>query len=45
METYYNSVERYGLALSGAMTFFFSSVYFQYHINQIAKWKKAVALT
>jgi hypothetical protein len=45
METYYNSVERYGLALSGGMTFFFSSIYFQYHINQIAKWKKAVALT
>jgi hypothetical protein len=45
MELYYNSVEKYGLTLSGAMTFFFSSVYFQYHINQIAKWKKAVALT
>jgi len=45
METYYNSVEKYGLTLSGGMTFFFSTVYFQYHINQIAKWKKAVALT
>jgi hypothetical protein len=45
MESYYNSVERYGLSLSGGMTFFFSTVYFQYHINQIAKWKKAVALT
>lgn len=45
METYYNSVERYGLTLSGGMTFFFSTVYFQYHINQIAKWKKAVATT
>ena len=45
METYYNSVERYGLTLSGGMTFFFSTLYFQYHINQIAKWKKAVALT
>jgi hypothetical protein len=44
METYYNSVEKYGLTLSGGMTFFFSTVYFQYHINQIAKWKKAVAL-
>jgi len=44
-ETYYNSVEKYGLTLSGGMTFFFSTVYFQYHINQIAKWKKAVALT
>ena len=45
METYYNSVEKYGLTLSGGMTFFFSTLYFQYHINQIAKWKKAVALT
>jgi hypothetical protein len=45
MESYYNSVERYGLTLSGGMTFFFSTIYFQYHINQIAKWKKAVALT
>jgi hypothetical protein len=44
METYYNSIEKYGLTLSGGMTFFFSTVYFQYHINQIAKWKKAVAL-
>jgi hypothetical protein len=44
MESYYNSVERYGLTLSGGMTFFFSTVYFQYHINEIAKWKKAVAM-
>ena len=44
MEAYYNSTENYGLSLSGGMTFFFSTVYFQYHINQIAKWKKAVVL-
>ena len=41
MENYYNSVERYGLTLSGGMTFFFSTIYFQYHINEIAKWKKS----
>jgi len=45
MEGYYNSAERYGLSLSGGMTFFFSTIYLQYHINQIAKWKKAAALT
>ncbi len=40
MEEYYNSVENCGLMLSGAMTFFFSTIYLQYHINKIAKWKK-----
>jgi GYF domain 2 len=40
MEDYYNSRERFGLVLSGAMTFFFSTVYLQYHINRIARWKK-----
>jgi len=39
METYYNSNENIGLQLSGAMTFFFSSVYLQFHVNRIAKWK------
>jgi GYF domain 2 len=37
MEDYYNSRERFGLVLSGAMTFFFSTVYLQYHINRIAR--------
>ena len=40
MEDYYNSTENIGLSLSGAMTFFFSSIYIQYHINRIARWKK-----
>ena len=40
MEEYYNSRENIGLKLGGGMTFFFSTVYFQYHINKIAKWKK-----
>lgn len=45
MEEYYNSVENIGLQLSGVMTFFFSTVYIQYHINSISRWKKTGALT
>jgi uncharacterized protein DUF4339 len=45
MEEYYNSVENIGLQLSGVMTFFFSTIYLQYHINSIARWKKTGALT
>lgn len=37
MEQYYNSTGKIGLRLSGVMTFFFSTIYFQYHINQIAR--------
>ncbi len=37
---YYNSVEPYGLRLSGVMTFFFNMYYFQYHFMRIAEWKK-----
>jgi hypothetical protein len=44
MEQYYNSTENIGLQLSGAMTFFFSTVYIQYHINSIARWKKTGVL-
>lgn len=40
MEEYYTSVENIGLSMSGAMTFFFSVIYIQYHINRIARWKK-----
>jgi len=45
MEEYYNSKENIALTLSGAMTFFFSIIYLQYHINRIAKWKKTGILT
>jgi hypothetical protein len=45
MEDYYNSTENIGLQLSGVMTFFFSTVYIQYHINKIAQWKKTGVLT
>jgi len=44
MEEYYNSTENIGLSLSGVMTFFFSSIYLQYHINRIARWKKTGVL-
>jgi GYF domain 2 len=44
MEEYYNSTENIGLQMSGAMTFFFSTVYLQYHINSIARWKKTGVL-
>lgn len=45
MEEYYNSTENIGLSLSGAMTFFFSTIYIQYHINRIARWKKTGQLS
>jgi hypothetical protein len=45
MEDYYNSVENIGLTLSGPMTFFFSTVYLQYHVNRIARWKATGTLT
>jgi len=44
MEQYYNSTENVGLQMSGVMTFFFSTVYIQYHINSIARWKKTGVL-
>ncbi|PYX75308.1 MAG: hypothetical protein DMG78_04625 [Acidobacteria bacterium] len=45
MEEYYTSTENIGLSMSGVMTFFFSTVYIQYHINSIARWKKTGVLS
>ncbi len=45
MEDYYNSTENIGLTMSGVMTFFFSTVYIQFHINRIARWKKTGVLS
>lgn len=45
MEEYYSSTEQIGLQLSGVMTFFFSTIYIQYHINSIARWKKTGVLS
>jgi hypothetical protein len=39
LEDYYNSVEPLNLQLSGVMTFFFSMIYFQYHLNWIRQYK------
>jgi GYF domain 2 len=41
MEEHYNGPEPMGLMLSGVMTFFFGSIYFQYHINDIVRRKEA----
>jgi predicted membrane protein len=40
LEEHYNNVEPMGLQLSGVMTFFFSTIYFQYHLNDIVRRKK-----
>jgi len=45
MEEYYNTKENIALTLSGVMTFFFSTVYLQYHINRIARWKQTGILS
>jgi uncharacterized protein DUF4339 len=45
MEEYYNSTEMAGLSMSGAMTFFFGTIYIQYHINRLARWKKTGVLS
>lgn len=45
MEDYYNSRENVGLTLSGPMTFFFSTIYLQYHVNRLARWKKTGVLS
>jgi hypothetical protein len=41
IEDHYNSAEPVGLHLSGVMTFFFSTIYFQYHFNEIARVKQS----
>lgn len=40
LEEHFNTAEPMGLHLSGVMTFFFSIIYFQYHLNDINKRKK-----
>ncbi|HZE26968.1 MAG TPA: DUF4339 domain-containing protein [Terriglobales bacterium] len=45
VEDYYNSIENIGLTLSGPMTFFFSTIYLQYHVNRLARWKKTGVLS
>ena len=40
LEEHYNTVEPINLRLSGVMTFFFPTFYFQHHFTRIAQWKK-----
>ena len=40
MEEHYNGPEPIGLSLSGVMTFFFGSLYFQYHFSHINEMKR-----
>ena len=39
LEEYFTSVEPLNLQLSGVMTFFFNTIYFQYHLSKIRNWK------
>lgn len=39
LEKHFNEAEPMGLMLSGVMTFFFGSIYFQYHFNDIVRRK------
>jgi len=41
LEEHFNTVEPIGLQLSGIMTFFFGTLYFQYHFNRINRMKQA----
>jgi hypothetical protein len=40
IQEYYNTVEPINLRVSGVMTFFFPTFYFQHHFSRIAQWKK-----
>jgi hypothetical protein len=44
LEEYYTQVENIQLQLSGVMTFFFNTIYFQYHLNRIRRWKQTGVL-
>ena len=39
LEEYFTQVENIHLRLSTGMTFWFNSIYFQYHFNRIRRWK------
>jgi hypothetical protein len=40
LEEYFTTVENIHLRLNGGMTFFFNTVYFQYHLSRIRRWKQ-----
>lgn len=41
MEDYFNHEENIGMRLSGLMTFFFNTIYFQYHFNEAHERRRA----
>lgn len=44
MHDYYNSVEDIGLELGPFMTFFFGPIYIQYHVNDLARMRRAESI-
>ena len=44
LEHHYNRAEPIGLKLHPVMTFFFNTLYFQYHMTRIAEWKRTGTL-
>lgn len=40
LEGHFNRVEPVNLQLNGVMTFFFATIYFQYHFNRINNWRR-----
>jgi hypothetical protein len=45
LEDYFTRTVPLHLSLSGVMTFFFNSIYFQYHFNRIQRWKQTGVLS
>ena len=45
LEEHFNGAEPIGLTLSGVMTFFFPTIYFQYHFNRINEMKRAARMS
>jgi hypothetical protein len=43
--SHFNETDPIGLQLNGVMTFFFTSLYFQYHLNRINEIKRAYRLS
>ena len=44
LEKHFQSEEPVGLRLSGVITFFFNTLYFQYHLSRIANWRRTGVL-
>lgn len=44
LEKHFQAEEPVGLKLSGVITFFFNTLYFQYHLSRIANWRRTGVL-